>query len=61
MWNLSLKHVVLFAKYSLSQYREKPPSSETDGPENKQSCQCLVILLHMLEVTGLKLSPENSS
>jgi len=44
----------------MSQYQEKPPSSETEESENKQSCPWLVMLLHMLDVTGLKLSPENS-
>jgi hypothetical protein len=43
--------------YHTAQYQEKPPSSETEAPENKQICQWLVILLHMLVVTGLKLSP----
>ena len=45
----------------VSQYQERPPSSETEEPKNKHSCQWLVILLCMLEVTDLKLSPENSS
>jgi hypothetical protein len=49
------KHITVSRKTS------KPPSSETETPENKQSRQWLVILFHMLAVTGLKLSPRNSS